>query len=229
MTPPIISFSSPQARLRSRPRAMMVRTSSSLTPSLVRPLLPIIRRHALPDASSSQTSERRDLRQEHHGRRDPNRPSARGRPAPAASHQLADDQRQIGDGHDDEADAERFGDVLGQSPLQKPADRRAPSVAPEKGARQDADERYAVCTVERSGQGSRPEPGRAALLRPAGRLALEPRGPGGDNRQFGHGGKTSDDGQDREQSRSRDTIGAQTRARNRCRAASMFPLACGRR
>ncbi len=56
MTPPIISFSSASSTPALSASAMMVRTSSSLTPSLVRPLLPIIRSTALPDASSSQTS-----------------------------------------------------------------------------------------------------------------------------------------------------------------------------
>jgi hypothetical protein len=112
-------------------------------------------------------------------------------------HELADDQREIGDRDDHEADAETVRHDLRQAlPLTSHSDSRAPSVAPEKAPESTPTSVMPIWTVERKRPGlfCQAQRGGGAL---AALIAenLEAGGTGGDHRQFGHGEQTVDDGQ----------------------------------
>ena len=155
MTPEIIARSSLSSTPAPSASAMMVLTSSSVTRSSVSPAWPSSAQHQ-PARHVEQPDQRRgDRRDERHDRRD-----ARGDALGIAQrdllgHQLADDQRQVGDDDDDEADAERRRRCCRRRRSTRArAVSRAPSVAPEKAPDSTPTSVMPICTEERNLPGS---------------------------------------------------------------------------
>ena len=148
----------------------------------------------------------REIEQEHQRRADPGEQRHRRRDAGSDAlgiaqrdllgHQLAEDQREVGDGDDDDADAQRIRCRLREAVRAEPFRQARAERGTRKRAREHADERDAdlhggekAAGVFRKAHGCR----RASVALIAENL--EPSRPRGDDGEFRHGKQTVDDGQ----------------------------------
>jgi hypothetical protein len=101
-------------------------------------------------------------RQPRHGRRDPDSHGFGIAQRDLLRDKLADDQRQVGDGDDDQSDAERVGNAVGNAEGHQPRAQARSQGRTRERAGNDADERFRSAPSKRSG----PVPPRARSLLP---------------------------------------------------------------
>jgi len=152
--------------------------------------------HGLARDVEQPDHRRADGRNQLHGRRDPGGYALGIAQGDLLGHQLAQDQGNIGDGHDNHANADDIGDIVGNADGFEPVGEPEAQGGAGKSARQDTHQgdadlyrRQELARVlsERDGNGG-------AVIALVGHGA-QARGTGGDNGQFRHGQQAVDDGQ----------------------------------